>query len=274
VENGSDVTAKQWQAYLNDRKTPVRAVLGPADNLIVLAVTDLTGDLTRVEALRTALPEALAKLGPRHYMGVLSAQDGLHALLDPTPDRHAVIERVQSLAVGGKSGLLDTIDAAAAIADGMLRKAAVRVAVLYLTDSGISNYRADYTNPIINTSDRTDLSRRFPDRLIHERIEQLSRALETCQAPIFILQLEDRSGPLEEAYQNGLKKLAEQTAGEAVFCRTPADVAAGLESLLVRIRKVYVLSLEAPAKGKRSLRVRLSAAGVEKVSYRTRLVAR
>jgi hypothetical protein len=274
VESGSEVAAKQWQAYLNDRKTPVRAVLGPADNLIVLAVTDLTGDLTRVEALRTALPDALTKLGPRHYVGVLSAQDGLNALLDPTPDRQAVLERVQNLAVGGKSGLLDTIEAAGGLADGMLRKAAVRVAVLYLTDSSISNYRTDYTNPVINSSDRTDLSRRFPDRLIHERIEQLSLALETCQAPIFILQLEARTGPLEEAYQNGLKKLAEETAGEAAFCRTPAEVGAALENLLARIRNGYVLSLEAPAKGKRSLRVRLSAAGVEKLSYRTRLVAR
>ena len=274
MENGSGAAAKQWQAYLNDRKAPVRAVLGPADNLIVLAVTDLTGDLTRVEALRAALPEVLAKLGPRHYVGVLSAQDGLNALLDPTPDRQAVIERVQNLAVGGKSGLLDTIEAAAAVADGMLRKAAVRVAVLYLTDSGIANYRTDYTNPVINTSDRTDLSRRFPDRLIHERIEQLSRALETCQAPIFILHLGDRSGPLEESYQNGLKKLAEETAGEAVFCRTPAEVGAALENLLARIRNVYVLSLEAPAKGKRSLRVRLSAAGVERLSYRARLAVR
>ena len=274
MENGNGLPAKQWEAYVNDRRATVRAVLGPADNLIVLVVTDLTGDLNRVEALRAALPEALGKLGPRHYVGVLSAQDGLRALLDPTPDRQAAVDQVQNLAVGGKSGLLDSIEAAAELADGMLRKAAVRVAVLYLTDASITNYRTDYTNPVINTSDRTDLSRRFPDRLIHDRIEQLSRALESRQAPISILQLENRGGPLEEAYQNGLKKLAEETGAEAVSCRTPAEVGPALENILARIRNVYVLSLDPPAKARRSLRIRLGAAGVERVSYRSRLAVR
>jgi hypothetical protein len=236
-----------------------------------LLITDLTGDLSRVDALRQALPEALAQLGPRHYVSVLSAQDSLRALLDPTPDRAAVLDRIQNLAVGGKAGLLDTLETAAEIADGMLRKAAVRVALLYLTDSSIANYRVDYTNPVINTSDRTDLSRRFPDRLIQERIQQLLATLGARLSPLFILHLEDRPGQLEEAYQNGLKKLAEETAGQAVFCRTPAEVSPALGNLFDRIRNLYVLTLDPPARGKRSLRIRLSAAGAERLTFRPRL---
>lgn len=87
----SDIASKQWQAWVNDRRAPVRGAWGPNDNLVVLLVSDLTGDLARVEALRAALPEALGKLGPRHFVGLLGAQDGLSVLADPTPDRAAIV---------------------------------------------------------------------------------------------------------------------------------------------------------------------------------------
>jgi hypothetical protein len=251
-----------------------RSALGPADNLIVLLVVDLAGDLTRIEALRSALPDALGKLGPRHYVALMSAQQGLTALLDPTPDREAVVGRIRSLGVGGKAGLLDTVEAAAEIADGMLRKAAVRVAILYLTDSSVANYRADYTNPVINTSDRSDLSRRFPDRLIQDRTEQIRRVLEGRLAPLFILHLEGRTGLLEESYQNGLLKLAAETVGEAVFCRTAAEIGPALENMLERIRNTYVLTLEAETRPGRGARIRLAVPGVERLTFRSRVAVK
>ena len=52
----------------------------------------------------------------------------------------------------------------------MVRKTYVRSAVLYITDSNIYNYREDYTNPVINYSDRGDLSRRFPEGLVREQV--------------------------------------------------------------------------------------------------------
>lgn len=176
--------------------------------------------------------------------------------------------------MGGKAGLLETIEGAAEIADGMLRKAAVRAAVLYLTDSSIANYREDYTNPVINQSDRTDLSRRFPDRLIRDRVRQLEAALESRLAPVFVLHLEDRPGPLEEAHQNGLKKLAEATGGGAVFCRTPAEIGPALEEMLLKIRSGYTLALEAAARPGRSLRIRVAADGAERVTHRARLAVK
>ena len=57
--------------------------------------------------------------------------------------------------------MLGTVPSALGLADALLRKAPVRVSVLYLTDGGIYSYREDYTNPVINQSDPHDLSRRF-----------------------------------------------------------------------------------------------------------------
>lgn len=267
----TDIPARQFEAFLDDERVRIRSVQGPSDNLVLLMVLDLTGDLARVEALRSALGEALGKLGPRQFVGLLQAQDGLSVFHDPTPDRNAILRRVENLRVGGKAGLLDSLEPVAEIATGILRKAAVRVAVLYLTDSKIANYRADYVNPVINASDRSDLSRRFPDRLIQERTARLVAALESCQVPIFILHLESSTAALDEAYQNGLKQMAETTAGEAAFCRTPAEISGALEQVLLRIRSGYSLVLDRPANTRSSLRIRITAGEAQRLNFRSRL---
>jgi hypothetical protein len=246
-------------------------VLGPNDNLVLLLVMDVTGDLERLDSFRQALEAELAKFRPRHYVGLLRAQDALAVLEEPTADRKLIVDRVAGLPLGGKSALLDTIEAASDIAGGILGKAAVRVAVLYVTDSSIADYRDDFTNPVINASDYTDLSRRFPDRLIQERVSQLVAALESCQVPIFVLHLQDRPGRLEEAYQNGLKEMAETTAGRAVFCRTAAEIPASLEQMLERVRSVYVVALDAGARARRGLRIRIAARPNDRLSFRNRL---
>lgn len=263
------LAAKQFQAFLEDKPARIRAVLGPADNLVLLLVLDLTGELARVEAFRAALAEEVGRFGPRQFIGLLDAQDGLRVIADPTPDRQVILAGVEQAALGGKSGLLDTIETAAGIGGGILRKAAVRVALLYVTDSSISNYRTDYTNPVINSSDHSDLSRRFPERLVQERATQLVRSLETCQAPIFIFHLENRDSRIEEAYQNGLKQMAEATAGDAVFCRAAAEIPESFRQMMDRIRSGYVLSLDTPA-GARRLRVRVEAGEAVRVSFRSR----
>ena len=72
--------------------------------------------------------------------------------------------------MSGKAGLLTTVDVIGRIADSMLKKSPVRVAILYITDGDVRNYREDFTNPVINSSDFNDMSRRFPETLVQEKI--------------------------------------------------------------------------------------------------------
>ena len=114
--------------------------------------------------------------------GLLRAQDGLRVLVDPTADRAALTAAVDALPVSGKAGLLDTVQTATSLGDAILGKAGVRLAVLFITDSDVGNYREDFTNPTINWTDSGDVSRRFRDGLIREKISKLNASLEAGDA--------------------------------------------------------------------------------------------
>jgi len=75
-----------------------------------------------------------------------------------------------NLPVAGSPGLIEAVEQTTAIGDSMLRKSDARVAILFITDGSIHRYRGDYTSSVINPSDNSDLSRRFRDRLIQEKI--------------------------------------------------------------------------------------------------------
>ena len=227
VEGGqtTPLTAKDFSARLQNTSARVTGVEGPDDDLIVLAVLDLTGDIAYVAPAKDAFVAALGKLPSHTWVGLMRAQDGLRVLVDPTPDRQKIAEAVNNMNVSGKAGVLDTVEIAEKIADSMLAKAAVRVAVFYLTDSDVHNYREDFTNPVINSSDSHDLSRRFPEVLVQEKISKLQAALAGRQAPLFIVHLRYFTDRLNEAYQNGLKQLAEVTGGTAAFCRSEGGTA-------------------------------------------------
>ena len=120
----------------------------------------------------------ISKLPQTAWVGLLRAQDGLHVLADPSPDRQPLIDAIHSLSNSGKPGLLETVQSALSLADALIRKSPVRVSVLYITDGSIYSYRGDYTNPVINSSDPHDLSRRFPETLIKEKISKLAENLE------------------------------------------------------------------------------------------------
>src|SRR5205085_12277780 len=108
------------------------------------------------------LAAAFQQLPDNVHITILRAQDGLRVAIDPTADREALENALTDLPINGKSGLLDTIEAAAQLADSVAAKSNVRVAILYVSDSDVRNYREDFTNPVINSSDSRDLSRRFP----------------------------------------------------------------------------------------------------------------
>jgi len=221
-----------FKATLDGNPTQVLRVRGPKDDLILLLVLDLTGDLTLIDTARDALHESMAALPKNHWVGVLKSQDGLQVMLDPSPDRARVSTSIREFTATGKAGFLTTVESAAELGDLLLARTSVRVATLYITDSNIYNYREDYTNPVINSSDSRDLSRRFPDQLIREKIQKLSDRLASTETPLFLVHLNYASDPINEAYQRGMMQLAEESGGSGAFCRSRGEIAESIAKVL------------------------------------------
>ncbi len=249
----------RFKPTLNGRPVPVSGELDPKSDQVILIVFDLTADLSSIEDAKQALTANISKLPSNAWVGVLRSQDGLHVLADPTPDRQKVIDVIQSLASSGTPGLLETIRPALSLADAMIRKSPVRVSVLYITDGSIYRYREDYTDPVINPSDTHDLSRRFRDVLVNEKISKLERHISSLEAPLFVVQLHYRQNDLDQAYQNGLESLTTTTGGEAATCHTLSEIPAVISTMFDRIMATWRLNLEIPAKTHSHLQVGLSA---------------
>jgi hypothetical protein len=239
-----------------------------------MLVLDLAGDLTLAERAKQAVLGELDQLPRRTHVALLRAQDGLRVLQDPGTEISKIKAEVESLTVGGRSGLLDSIETAVAIGDSVLAKSTVRVAVLYITDSDVTNYREDFTNPVINSSDSGDLSRRFPEALIQEKISKLNANLARTQTPVFIVQISYRTDRLNEAYMNGLQQLATTTGGSATLCRSNAEISAAIGTALGAIRDHYSVTLEVPKVRARSLDVKLAISDgngeQQNIAYRSR----
>lgn len=221
-----------FRATIDGSPAGVTAVRGPADDLVLLVVLDLTGDLTLIDAAREALGTRLEALPRNHWVAVLKAQDGLQVILDPSPERDKVAAAIRDYTATGKAGLLTTVEPAAALGDSLLLRSKVRVAVLYITDSNIYNYREDFTNPVINSSDSRDLSRRFPDQLIREKMQKTSDSLAANETPLYFVHLNYFSDPINEAYQRGLLQLAEESGGAGAFCRSRGEIPDAIDRIV------------------------------------------
>lgn len=259
----------QIEAKLNGAASKILTQMGPADDLLILLVLDLAGDLGAVQPAREALVANLLKLPPNVWVALLRAQDGLRALVDPGPDRQPAVTAIQDLAISGRAGFLDTVETAAELADHLLDRGNVRVAVLYVTDSSIYNYRDDYTNPVVNSSDGRDMSRRFPEGLVKEKIRQLEARLGARDAPVFIVHLDYKSDRLNEAYQTGLISLAGTTGATAVFCRSIAEIPTAIDGAFAAITSLRFVSIELKATKAKQVDVLLSA-GNGPLRHRTR----
>jgi len=272
-ENGEAVKAGGLVAKVNGEPARILRLKGPSDDLLLLLILDLTGDLSEIDLAREALANTIAELPGNVYIGVMRAQEGLRVLADPTNDRERVIQVIRNLAVSGTPGLLETIETAAELADSILKKAPVRIAICYVTDSDVRDYREDFTNPVINWSDRGDLSRRFPEGLIKDRMSKLQAKLSSRNTPIFVVHLEYRSDRLNEAYQSGLLELTAITGGTARFCRTNSEIATAIEETLRMIAAHYSLDLLVASRGGGSAEIALeSDAGP--LRYRRRVYLR
>jgi len=265
------LNAMDLRATLDGSDARVLGIRGPGDDLMLLIVLDLAGDPSSVEPAKEALLNEMRKLPPRTVVGLLRAQDGLRVLANPTADHESLAQAISSLPVSGKAGLLDTIEAAGRIADSILAKTTVRVALLYISDSDVANYREDFTNPVINSSDSHDLSRRFPETLVQEKISQVDSVLAGQQAPIFLVHLSYRTDRINDAYQNGLKQLAETTGGTATLCRWSGEVPAAIEKSFSLIGSHYSVTLALPERVGNTVQVSIDREDASHdLNYRTR----
>jgi hypothetical protein len=267
----TELSVKTLAAKLDGEPAQVVAVRGPSDELLLVLIMDVSQELGLVDRAKPALGAAIQQLSPKTSVALMRSQDGLQVLLDPTTDRQAILDAVTALAVSGRAGLLDTVETAVRIADTVLAKAAVRVAVVYLTDSDIYNYREDYINPVINSSDPHDMSRRFPEGLVREKISRLEAKLAVFQAPLFVIHLAYRSDRLNEAYQAGVMQLAAAAGGASVFCRTQAEIPEAIAGMFRTVSRHYSVVLHWPPRPARIVPVQLDSGGRTLV-YRNRFV--
>ena len=68
---------------------------------------------------------------------------------------------------------------------------------------------------------------------------------------------------LNLAYQSGLERIAAESGGAAVWCRTTDEIRPALTALLNRIRSGYVVTVDAPNSKRQSLKVRIAAQDAE-----------
>ncbi len=269
-DSGAALRADRLTAKIDGQPAQIVRLQGPSDELLLLLVLDLVADLNEIELAREALGTAIAEMPDGVFVSVLRAQDGLRVLLDPTNDREAIIQVIQTFTVSGTPGLLETIETASGLADSILAKARVRIAALYVTDSDIRDYREDFTNPVINYSDQRDLSRHFPEGLVRERISKLAAKLSSTQAPIFVVHLEHQADRLNEAYQNGLMQLSSTTGGASVFCRSNVEIGTAIEQMFRRIVSHYGLDLAVPERAGENVLISLEGP-TGGLSYRNRM---
>ena len=269
--SGRGLEVRDLNATLEGAPARIRSVLGPGTDLMVLLVMDLVGDFSLVDEAKRSLAASIGKLPDNVYAGLMQAQDGLKVLRDPTVDREEVAAAIQVLPVSGKPGLLDTVETALKIADEILENTAVRIAVFYVTDSDVREYREDFTNPVINNSDWRDLSRRFPEGLIREKISKLDQALAAFEAPLFVVHLDYRSERLNEAYQAGLLQLAVTTGGTSLFCRSSTEIPEAIRKTFELMTSLYRVDIELPDRHPKIIQLKLESAS-HQLSYRQRFL--
>ncbi len=246
-----------FRATIDGQPGKVLRALGPEDDLMLLVVLDWSGEPTLLDAAREALSAQIAKLAPNHWVGLLKAQDVLQTLSDPTNDRDKTAAAIQAYPAVGKAGFLNSVEQVSAIAQRLIEKSGVRVAVLYVSDSNIYNYREDYTNPVINSSDSRDLSRRFPDQLVREKLQKVSERLARLEAPLYFVHLNYFSDPINEAYQRGILQLVNESGGAGAFCRSRGEIATAIENVVTQATRHWSVAVEFPTRRARSVIVDL-----------------
>ena len=118
-------------------------------------------------------------------------------------------------------------------------------------------------------NDPGDISRRFRDGLIREKISKLDASLAAVETPIFILHLAYRTDTLNQAYQTGLMSLAATTGGSSYFCRSQTEIPDAMGKAFEAITSQYSLTVALPKALLRVVDVTLGSPG-HTLSWRSR----
>jgi hypothetical protein len=242
----TNLKAEDFRLFNGKDSLKIASFQPPESPTLLFIAFDTVGEITYINQVRSALRPELTKLGAQYWVGLISAQEQLTVLQDPTPDREAVLSKIEALAQIGKAGLLESIVPVADFTNGILLRSNVRVAVIFITDSDIGNYRTDYLNPPVNASDSRDLSRRFAGRALQEKISRMATALVKFQAPILIVHIDPGQDPLNKTYQNGLKQFAEAVGGQLFLSKTMGDIPAVVQEAFRWVESFYLLGLDVP----------------------------
>lgn len=242
----ADLRPDSFAAKFGTAQAKVISVRDSATPMLLFVAIDFSEALILTEAAKTALTQAVREAKPQVYTSLLRIPEQPMVLLDPSTDREAFAETLATLPMSGRAGFFEMVDVIAGVTDPVMRQNPVRAAVLYLTDSEIHNYRQDYTNPVINSADSRDLSRRFPDSLIREKVSTLTNELLRTSVPIFVVHLNYRNDTLNEAYQTGIKRLAQATGGRSVFCRSIAEIPVAIGDMVNAIQAMDIVEVAVP----------------------------
>jgi hypothetical protein len=268
--SGDSYGAESFSATIDGEPARVLTVSGPQDDLMLLVVLDLTDDLAAVEQARRALIERINELPPNHFVGVMQAQNGLRVLAEPSGDHAAAAAAIRSYPVGGRAGLLNTVEKAASIGSSVMSTSGVRLAILYLTDTDICNYRENFCNDTVNRSDGGDLSRgEARTTIVRDRIARMTAALGGTQAPLFICQLVYKTDQLNVAYQTGLIGLTAATGGSTTIARSVSEIPAGISQLVDRIRNHYSVTVAVPDGARDKVAITLRTQQGSQLTYRS-----
>ena len=221
----------------------------PGSPTIVFVMLDLSNAVDSATAVRAGLTRMIAHLPAQTWVGLMSVNDGFHVILSPTRDRAALRRAVQAISPSGHPGLLDSIEAVERIADRVQRQGKIKVAVLAVTDSDVRNYRSDYADQRVNSSDNHDLSRRFPGRDLQSKVRRMDRRLLRYRVPMFILQVKHRGDPLNRIYDNALQRFCATLGGRAWFAQSVAEIPSDLGAAFQRVQSFYLATVRTPPPG-------------------------
>ena len=235
------LSASSLKIYAGKSPIAVSTLKGPESPALLFVAFDTVGDISNLNQARNTVVAEIKSLGSQYWAGLISAQEQMQVLQEPTADRALLQQQIEELTQIGKAGLLESIQPIADLATGVLLNSEVRVAVIFITDSDIGNYRADYLNPPVNASDSRDLSRRFAGRALQEKISRMTAAMARTQVPVFIVHIDPGLDPLNRSYHNGLKQLAEGTGGQCFLSKTSGDIPLTIHEAFQWVRSFYLV---------------------------------